>query len=181
MESRKLRVLALTGMLAAAGYVLQLFEFPLLPAAAFLKFDFGDVAVAVAGWAMGPAAAVLTAVVKGILWALIGRGTDGWVGAGMNTITVIAFALPIALLARSRKSWVMVVAVVLSVPVMTAVMAGVNLVVDPAYFKLPLAAVKTMVATAIIPFNLLRGVINGVATVGILFALRRTSFFRTNA
>jgi riboflavin transporter FmnP len=64
---------------------------------------------------------------------------------------------------------------------MTAVMAGVNLVVDPAYFKLPLAAVKTMVATAIIPFNLLRGVINGVATVGILFALRRTSFFRTNA
>lgn len=181
MGSKKLRMLALTGMLAAAGYVLQLFEFPLLPAASFLKFDFGDVAVAVAGWAMGPAAAVLTAIVKGILWALIGRGTDGWVGAGMNTMTVIAFALPLSLLGRSRKSWVMIAAVVVGIPVMTVVMAGVNLIVDPWYFKMPVAAVKTVVATAIIPFNLLRGFINGVATTGILLALRRTSFFHTNS
>ena len=128
MESKRLRVLALAGMLAAVGYVLQLFEFPLLPAASFLKFDFGDVAVFVAGSAMGPAAAILTAVVKGMLWALIGRGADGWVGAGMNTVTVIAFALPVAFLARSRKTlgqgrrrryWAFVV--------MTVVMAGVNL------------------------------------------------------
>jgi riboflavin transporter FmnP len=178
MESRKLRVLALAGMLAAAGYVLQLFEFPLLPAAAFLKFDFGDVAVAVAGWAMGPAAAILTAVVKGILWALIGRGTDGWVGAGMNTITVIAFALPLALLGRSRKSWVTVVAAILGIPVMTVVMAGANLIVDPWYFKMPVATVRATVIAAIIPFNLLRGAINAAASVGILFALRRTSFLR---
>ncbi|MHB8071037.1 MAG: ECF transporter S component [Candidatus Cryosericum sp.] len=181
MESGKLRALALTGMMAAAGYVLQLFEFPLLPAAAFLKFDFGDVAVAVAGWAMGPAAVILTAVAKGILWALIGRGTDGWVGAGMNTVTVIAFALPLALLARSKKTWVMIAAAIIGIPVMTAVMAGVNLVVDPWYFKMPIAAVKTIIATAIIPFNLLRGTINAVATVGILLALRRTSFLRTHA
>lgn len=181
MEPRKLRVLALAGMLAAAGYVLQLFEFPLLPAAAFLKFDFGDVAVAVAGWAMGPAAAILTAVAKGILWALIGRGTDGWVGAGMNTVTVIAFALPLALMGRSRKPWVMVLAAVLGIPVMTVVMAGMNLVVDPWYFKMPVATVKTIIATAIIPFNLLRGAINAAASVGILFALRRTSFLHPKA
>lgn len=178
MESKKLRVLALTGMLAAVGYVLQLFEFPLLPAAAFLKFDFGDVAVFIAGSAMGPGAVILTAVVKGILWALIGRGTDGWIGAGMNTITVIAFALPVAFLARSRTIWVKVVAAGLGVVVMTAVMAGVNFVVDPWYFKLSIAAVKAIMVTAIIPFNLLRGLINAVASVGIMLALRRTGIFR---
>src|SRR5450756_2804270 len=102
MESKKLRVLALTGMLAAVGYVLQLFEFPLLPAAPFLKFDFGDVAVVVAGSMFGPGAAVLTAIVKGLLWALIGRGGNGLVGAGMNTIAVIVFALPLVLGARSQ-------------------------------------------------------------------------------
>jgi riboflavin transporter FmnP len=180
MESRKLRVLALTGMLAAVGYVLQLFEFPLLPAAPFLKFDFGDVAVFIAGSAMGPAAAILTAVVKGILWVLIGRGTNGWVGAGMNTITIIAFALPVAFLARSRKVWVKVAAAGLGVVVMTVVMVGMNLIVDPWYFKMPVAAVKAMIVTAIIPFNLLRGLINGAASVGIMLALQRTAIFKTN-
>lgn len=178
MRSGKLRVLALTGMLAAVGYVLQLFEFPLLPAASFLKFDFGDVAVFVAGSAMGPAAAVLTAVAKGILWALIGRGADGWVGAGMNTVTVIAFALPAALLAHSSKGWVKVAAAVLGVVLMTVVMAGVNLIVDPWYFRMPIVAVRAIIVSAIIPFNLLRGVINGTASVLILLALRRTAIFR---
>ena len=180
MESKKLRVLALTGMLAAVGYVLQLFEFPMLPAAPFLKFDFGDVAVFIAGSAMGPGAAILTAVAKGILWALIGRGADGWVGAGMNTITVIAFALPVAFLARSRKGWVKVVAAGLGVVVMTTAMAGVNLVVDPWYFKMPIAAVKAILVTAIIPFNLLRGLLNGTASVLVMLALQRTAIFRGN-
>jgi riboflavin transporter FmnP len=178
MESRKLRVLAISGMLAAVGYVLQLFEFPLLPAAPFLKFDFGDVAVFIAGSAMGPGAAILTAVVKGILWALIGRGADGWVGAGMNTITVIAFALPVAFLARSRKGWVKVVAAGLGVVVMTVVMAGANLIVDPWYFKMPIATIKAIMVTAIIPFNLLRGLINGTASVLVMLALQRTAIFR---
>ncbi|HEY5485882.1 MAG TPA: ECF transporter S component [Candidatus Cryosericum sp.] len=180
MEPKKLRMLALTGMLAAVGYVLQLFEFPLLPAAPFLKFDFGDVAVFIAGSAMGPGAAILTAVAKGILWALIGRGADGWVGAGMNTITVIAFALPVAFLARSRKGWVKVVAAGLGVVVMTTAMAGVNLVVDPWYFKMPIAAVKAIIVTAIIPFNLLRGLLNGTASVLVMLALQRTAIFRTS-
>ena len=179
MESKKLRVLALTGMLAAVVYVLQLFEFPLMPAAPFLKFDFGDVAVFIAGSAMGPGGAILTAVVKGILWALIGRGADGWVGAGMNTVTVIAFALPVAFLVRSRKIWVKVVAAGLGVVVMTAVMAGVNLVVDPWYFKMPIAAVKAIIVTAIIPFNLLRGLLNGAASVLVMLVLQRTAIFRT--
>lgn len=194
MESKKLRVLAVSGMLAAVGYVLQLFEFPLLPAASFLKFDFGDVAVFIAGSTMGPGAMVLCAMVKGILWAVIGRGADGWVGAGMNTVAVVAFALPVSLLARSRRywvgeeantirvapfalpmatmgfpkiAWINVIAAGLGAILMTTVMVAVNLAVDPWYFKLPLATVKAMVVTAIIPFNLLRGTLNGVASNGI--------------
>jgi riboflavin transporter FmnP len=180
MESRKLRVLALTGMLAAVGYVLQLFEFPLpfLPAASFLKFDFGDVAVVIAGSMFGPGAAILTAVVKGLLWTLIGRGGNGLVGAGMNTIAVIVFALPLVLVARSQRLWIKVVAAGIGVLAMTAVMVGLNLVVDPWYFKYPLAAVRAMIMPAIVPFNLFRGVANGVASVLVLLTLQRTAMFR---
>jgi len=179
MEQKKLRVLALIGMLAAVGYVLQLFEFPLLPAAPFLKFDFGDVAVFMAGSVMGPAAAVLTAIVKGILWALIGRGADGWVGAGMNTVTVIAFALPVAFMGRSRQVWVKVAAAALGMLVMTVTMAAMNLIVDPWYFKMSVATVKAIIVSAIIPFNLLRGLLNGTASVLVLLALRRTGVLRS--
>jgi riboflavin transporter FmnP len=96
----------------------------------------------------------------------------------MNTMTVIAFALPVSLMARSRKMWVKVAAAGLGVVVMTVVMAGVNLIVDPWYFKMPIAAVKAIIVTAIIPFNLLRGLLNGVASVGIMLALQRTAIFR---
>ena len=177
MESRKLRVLALTGMLAAIGYVLQLFEFPLLAAAPFLKFDFGDVAVVVAGSIFGPGPAILTAIVKGILWTLIGRGGNGLVGAGMNTVAVIVFAIPLVLVARSQKLWVKVVAAGIGVLVMTAVMVGLNLVVDPLYLKYSLAQVKAIMPSIIL-FNLLRGAINGVASVLVMLILQRTSIFR---
>ena len=96
----------------------------------------------------------------------------------MNTITVIAFALPVAFLARSRKIWVKVVAAGLGVVVMTVVMSGTNLIVDPWYFKMSIVAVKAIMVTAIIPFNLLRGLINAVASVGTMLALQRTTIFR---
>ncbi|RIE06267.1 ECF transporter S component [Candidatus Cryosericum terrychapinii] len=182
MESKKLRMLTLASMLAAVGYVLQLFEFPLpfLPAATFLKFDFGDIPVVIAGSMFGPGAAVLTATVKGLLWALIGHGANSWVGAGMNTIAVIVFALPLALLGRSRKLWVKAAAAGLGMLAMTAVMVGLNLIVDPLYFKWPIAAVKAIIVPAIIPFNLFRGAANGVASVLVMLALQRTAIFRTS-
>jgi riboflavin transporter FmnP len=98
----------------------------------------------------------------------------------MNTITVITFALPVAFLARSRKVWVKVAAAGLGVVVMTAVMAGTNLIVDPWYFKMPIATVKAIIVTTIIPFNLFRGLINGTASVLVMLALQRTAIFRTN-
>jgi riboflavin transporter FmnP len=180
MESKKLRVLATSGMLAAVGYVLQLFEFPLpfLPAASFLKFDFGDVAVVIAGSMFGPGAAILTAIVKGLLWTFIGRGGNGLVGAGMNTIAVIAFALPLVLVARSKKVWVKVVAAGVGVVATTAVMVGLNLVVDPLYLKYTLAAVKAIIMPAIVPFNLFRGAANGAVSIVVMLALQRTAIFR---
>jgi riboflavin transporter FmnP len=95
----------------------------------------------------------------------------------MNTIAVIAFALPLVLMARSRKVWVKVVAAGIGVLAMTAVMVGLNLVVDPLYFKYSLAQVKAIMPSIIL-FNLLRGIINGVASVLVMTILQRTAIFR---
>lgn len=178
MESRTLRILTVSGMLAAVGYVLQLFEFPLMPAAAFLKFDFGDIPVVIAGSFFGPGACLLTAVVKGLLWTLIGHGANGWVGAAMNTAAVIAFSLPVALLFRSSRVWAKIAAVVVGTLAMTVVMVGANRLIDPWYLKMPVATINTMIVTAIIPFNLLRGVINSIASLLIVLTLQRSAAFR---
>ena len=177
MASRKLRLLTLSGMLAAVGFILQLFEFPLLPAASFLKFDFGDVAVFVAGASMGPGAALLTGVTKGVLWGLIGHGADGWVGALMNTVAVVTFALPAAFACRSTALRPRVLSAILGIAAMTVSMLALNLVVDPLYFKLPMAAIRAMLPVILV-FNLIRGTINTVASVGVLLLLKRTPAFR---
>ena len=177
MASRKLRLLTLSGMLAAVGFVLELFEFPLLPAAPFLKFDFGDVAVFVAGASMGPGAALLTGVTKGVLWGLVGHGADGWVGALMNTVAVVTFALPAAFACRSTALRTRVLSAVLGIAAMTASMLAMNLIVDPLYFKLPMEAIRAMLPVILV-FNLIRGSINAVASVGVLMLLKRTPAFR---
>lgn len=177
MASRKLRLLTLSGMLAAVGFVLELFEFPLLPAAPFLKFDFGDVAVFVAGASMGPGAALLTGVTKGVLWGLVGHGADGWVGALMNTVAVVTFALPAAFACRSTALRTRVLSAVLGIAAMTASMLAMNLIVDPLYFKLPMEAIRAMLPVILV-FNLIRGSINAVASVGVLVLLKRTPAFR---
>ena len=177
MASRKLRLLTLSGMLAAVGFVLELFEFPLLPAAPFLKFDFGDVAVFVAGASMGPGAALLTGATKGVLWGLVGHGADGWVGALMNTVAVVTFALPAAFACRSTALRTRVLSAVLGIAAMTASMLAMNLIVDPLYFKLPMEAIRAMLPVILV-FNLIRGSINAVASVGVLMLLKRTPAFR---
>ena len=177
MASRKLRLLTLSGMLAAVGFVLELFEFPLLPAAPFLKFDFGDVAVFVAGASMGPGAALLTGVTKGVLWGLVGHGADGWVGALMNTVAVVTFALPVAFACRSTTLRTRVLSAVLGIAAMTASMLAMNLIVDPLYFKLSMEAIRAMLPVILV-FNLIRGSINAVASVGVLMLLKRTPAFR---
>ncbi|MCX6086080.1 MAG: hypothetical protein NTX94_06565, partial [Caldiserica bacterium] len=140
--------------------------------------DFGDVAVVVSGSMFGPGAAVLTAIVKGLLWVLIGRGGNGLVGAVMNTMAVIVFALPLVLVARSQRLWIRIAAAGIGVLAMTAVMVGLNLVVDPLYFGYSLAQVKAIMPSIIL-FNFLRGLLNGVASMLVVLALQRTGIFRS--
>jgi riboflavin transporter FmnP len=66
---------------------------------------------------------------------------------------------------------------VLGIAAMTVAMLGMNLIVDPLYFKLPMTAIKAMLPVILL-FNLIRGTINAVASVGVLLLLRRTPAFR---
>ncbi|MEE0954219.1 MAG: ECF transporter S component [Eubacterium sp.] len=68
------RFIAVTGILSALAFVLQLIEFPvpmLVPA--FIKFDFSDLPALVGSFAMGPVCGILIELIKNILHSLVSQ------------------------------------------------------------------------------------------------------------
>lgn len=73
-KTTNVRYIAVTGILAAAAYVLQLIEFPvpmLMPA--FIKFDFSDLPALLAAFALGPVSGVLVELIKNLLHAMVSQ------------------------------------------------------------------------------------------------------------
>lgn len=178
------------GMLAGVGTVLMLLDFPLPIFPNFLKFDLSDVPAVIGAFAMGPAAGVAIEFLKNLLKIMV-RSNTGGVGELANFLVGAAFVLPLALFYQKwpdRKGvlWGSAAATIIG-----AVVAGVlnYFVFIPAYAVVlgypvdafvDLAAkvnsavvdLRTMVAFAIVPFNLLKGLVISVCSFALFKALQ---------
>lgn len=150
-------------LMCAIGVLLSFIEFPLLPGAAWLKFDASNMPAMVAGFAYGPGAGVavgiLTAVIHGLLMA-------DFTGALMNVLTVTCFVLPAAIIYRRKRTYPAAIAG-LALSVIAATLAAIvgNLIVTPMWLGVPFDAVVAMVLPILTPFNLLKSAINAVLTL----------------
>ncbi|MFY9526747.1 MAG: ECF transporter S component [Limnochordia bacterium] len=177
-------------MLAGVGTVLMLLDFPLPIFPNFLKFDLSDVPAVIGAFAMGPAAGVAIEFLKNLLKIIV-RSNTGGVGELANFLVGAAFVLPLALFYQKwpdRKGvlWGSAAATIIG-----AVVAGVlnYFVFIPAYAVVlgypvdafvDLAAkvnsavvdLRTMVAFAIVPFNLLKGLVISVCSFALFKALQ---------
>lgn len=88
LSTRNLVVLA---MLVSLSYVVSLFEFPIFPAAPYLKLDFGNVLLLLSGFIFGPVAGVLACIAKELL-SLIGTSSGG-AGQVANMIMSISYII----------------------------------------------------------------------------------------
>ena len=138
-------------LMCAIGVLLSFIEFPLLPGVTWLKFDASNMPAMVSGFAFGPGAGVavgiLTAIIHGLLMA-------DFTGALMNVLTVTCFVLPAAIGGLALS--------------IIAAMAGAvvgNLIVTPMWLGVPFEAVTAMIIPILIPFNLLKGLLNAVLTL----------------
>jgi ECF transporter S component (folate family) len=155
-ETRQLATMAL---FIALGVILSFIEFPLLPGTDFLKYDASAVPALLAGFAYGPAAGCLVGVLTAVLHGFNG---DFW-GALMNIIIVVAFVLPASFAYKHSKSTVStVIGLVISCIAMVAVALLANLVVTPIYTGWPIEAIIAIIPTILLPFNILKAVINSV-------------------
>ncbi len=165
-EAMKQRLIVYAGAFSGLSLVLSLLiHFPLIPQAPFLLYDPGDVPILVVGFKFGPVLGLFVTAVVSILFAII-TGQGGPWGALMHILATGSYVLVAGVIYRSRHSFRgAVLALIIAPLVMTGVMIGANLLVTPIYLGVPREAVVAMLLPAIIPFNLLKGVINGAITL----------------
>lgn len=97
------RYIAVTGILAAAAFVLQLIEIPvpmLMPP--FIKFDFSDLPALIGAFAMGPVCGVLIELIKNLLHTFV-SGSFG-VGELSNFMLGAVFTGVAGLIYRHKKT-----------------------------------------------------------------------------
>ena len=81
-----------TAVFTALAYVTSFLEFPIFPAAPFLKLDFSAVFILLAGFIFGPLFGVMTCAVKEFL-NFITKSSTGGVGEIANFIVISGYVL----------------------------------------------------------------------------------------
>lgn len=164
MKDQKVKKFVVIGMFSSIAYVLMLLNFPLPPFPTFLNIDFSDIPALIAAIIYGPMAGIVVELMKNILdYAMTGSEVGVPIGHFANFIAGIAYILPVYYIYKktaSKKG--LVVGLATGTVVMAVFMAVMNyLIILPAYtffMNWDMGDAKTVVTTAILPFNLLKGV-----------------------
>lgn len=174
-------VMAKIALLAAVAGVLMLLEFPLWFAPPFYKLDLSELPVLIGALAMGPAAGALIELIK-VMINFVLNGTVTWgVGELANFIIGCSFVLPVAWFHQREQGvkglFLGFAAGIFCMAVVGAIANGLFLL--PIYatvFGMPIEGLiamgtavnphivdlKSFVLWAVVPFNLLKGLILSV-------------------
>jgi riboflavin transporter len=168
MQKSKVRKQVTVGMLSSIAYLLMMLNFPFPGFPKFLEIDFSDIPALIAAIVFGPSAGLMVEAIKNILHYLIqGSATGVPVGEISNFIAGSLFILPSAYMFRRFNNIKgLLVGLGIGTLLMTVIMSILNYyIIMPAYtlfLNMPAMsaeATKQLVVAAILPFNILKGVI----------------------
>ena len=174
---------AYIGIFGAVAAVLMYFEIPLPFAPFFYQIDLSEVPVFICSFSLGPVAGVVCELVKIILKLLLKGTTTAFIGDFANFVVGCSFVLPATIVYhRFRTKKGALAGMATGTGVMTVFGSLFNAVyllpAFAAFYGMPLEAiigmgtevnkainsVSTLVLFAVVPFNLVKGVIVSVLT-----------------
>lgn len=183
-EDFNTRTMVKISVLGVIGFVLMLLDFPLWFTPPFLKFDVSDVPALIGSFALGPMAGVIVQLVKNLLKILLAGTNTAVVGEIANFIVGSVFAYVAGLIYYREKTFKnAVIGLVVGTIAMTVVISIANYyIMIPFYAKaygMPLDKIitisgavnkyvvdlKSLIIFAVIPFNLLKGVVVSLITI----------------
>lgn len=170
MQHTTLRRLVGIALLGAIAYILMLLEFPILPVAPWMKIDFSDIPILIGLFLFGVGGAFVITIIKLLLHsAMMGFAIYDLIGSFASflgtAVLILAFALVLRYY-RGNPKWRMPVAIVVATIGLVVIESLANLTfVLPFYLqvmgmKLSMS-LNTVVLVAVIPFNLIKGLLVG--------------------
>ena len=190
------RYVAFVAMFGAIAAVLMLFEIPLFFAPSFYELDLSEIPVLMCSFYLGPVAGVVCELLKIVIKLLLKGTSTAFVGDFANFVVGCTFVLPASIIYHFKKSKK---SAIIGMSAGTAVMTVFGSLFNAVYllpkfatiFGMPLEAiigmgtqvnsainsVSTLVLFAVVPFNLLKGVVVSVATF-FLYKRLEPIFFR---
>lgn len=157
--------LAIMAASVALAYVVSLLDFPLFPAAPYLKLDFGNVFILLIAFLFGPVEGVIVCVLKECL-RIVGSSSGG-VGELANILVTCSYILLPSVVYRFKKGlrWV-IPCLVGACIIATGVALLTNRFINfPLYMGDGAAGVFAQVFWLIVVFNLIKTVSVSVMTL----------------
>lgn len=157
-----LKKLSVTAMLTAVAYLCMfVFKFKV----GFLSFDFKDAILAVISFLYGPAYGAVSSVLVTVL-EFISVSETGIYGLIMNALSSVTFTFVCGIVYKYRRTLLgAVLGSISAVLAMTAVMMLANIYITPFYMGVSRADVAAMIPSLLLPFNLVKGVVNAAITM----------------
>ena len=154
------RRIAVYALFVALSMAVSFIEFPLMPGVPWLKYDPSGIVCLVAGFAYGPAAAVLVSVLGFVPHVF----ADPW-GSLMAIAVALAMSVPAALVYRRLRTRRGALIGIIAGAVVALVVAIIgNLLVTPIYADMTVEQVAAMIVPALLPFNLAKLAVHGMVT-----------------
>ena len=178
------REIVTIGMLGAIAVVLMLFEIPLPFAPPFYEIDFSEVPVLIGCFSLGPVAGILIEFVKILLNLVINGTATAGVGEFANFCIGCSFCIPAGIIYQRKKTKKgAMIGLVSGTLIMTFLGCFINAyIMLPTYakaFQIPIEGLIemgtkvnasitdlfTFVMFAVVPFNLLKGVLVSIIVI----------------
>lgn len=175
MQKNLTRKIVGIALFSALSFVVSLLEFPIFPAAPFLKLDFSAVFVLLGGFMYGPVAGLIICAVKELIRFIMGSSTGG-IGEIANFIVITCLIIVPTVVYRFKKGLpVVIITLITGIFTMTAAATLCNrFIMFPLYMGGGAANAFASLWYYIIFFNLIKG----TAVSAIVFLLyKRVSWF----
>lgn len=156
--------ISLCALFVAGGLLLSFVEIPILPAVPFLKYDLSCVVALIAAFSFGPATGAVVAVLPWCMHLFV-EPIGAFIALFTNLVTTLV-ASSIYTLHRTRP--VAIMALIVASVFQIAIALLLNLCLTPLYTGLSFEVVLGLVLPFLLPFNLIKAVLNALFT-GVLY------------
>lgn len=172
-QTRKLITLAL---LSAIAYAISFISFPIFPAAGYLKLDFGNVFIMLAGFLYGPIEGIAVCLIKELFACL--NSTTACTGEIANFIMTSSFIIVPSIMYKYRKG---IKSVIISFAIACAIGTAVALptnrfIVFPLYMKSMAEKMFNDAFWFVLGFNLIKTA--SISIVTVLMYKRLSTFLK---